>query len=60
MELRCVDKAFSTDVLSGRLTGGCVRACQGPANQRLLMSHQGELYRGAVTGRHGDVNASEA
>lgn len=46
VELRCVDKAFSTDMLSRQIrvcVGVCVsaNAHQGLANKGSLMSHQG-------------------
>lgn len=59
VELRCVDKAFSTDMLSGWLTDECV-CTLGAGEQEVTNVPPGKPLPWRRTGRHGHVNVTEA
>lgn len=58
VELRCVDKAFSTDMLSGWLTDECV-CMLGAGKQEVTNVLPGRPLLWGRTGQHGHVNVTE-
>jgi len=59
VELRCVDKAFSTDMLSGWLTDKCV-FMSGAGKREVTNVPPGRPLPWRRAGQHGRVNITEA